>query len=66
MHCRVIVDEYAKEELVMVNPNHLEYEFDIPSPNGKKIIDNLIMEFILWEQRDIVLTLSPTRRLCLN
>lgn len=41
MHYRVIVDEYAKVELLTVNPNHLEYEIDIPTPR-KKILGNLI------------------------
>ena len=46
MHNNVLPDDYARVEVLLVSPNHLDYEVEIPSPDGEKVLGNLVGYFI--------------------
>ena len=59
MHGNVLPDRYARVELLLVSLNHLDYEVEIPAPDGEMVLCNLVGYFIAWQQQDImVLTTS--------
>jgi hypothetical protein len=55
MHSNVFLDDYSRVEVLLISPNHLDYEVEIPSPDGETVLGNLVAYFIVWQQRDIVL-----------
>ena len=48
MHINVLMDNYAKVEVLSVSPNHLDYEVDIPALDGEIVLGNLVGYFIAW------------------
>ena len=49
MHCNVLSDDYAKVEVLSVSLNHLDYEVEIPAPDGETVLGNLVGYFIDWQ-----------------
>ena len=49
MHSNVLLDNYARVEVLSVSPNHLDYEVEIPSPDGETVLGNLVGYFIAWQ-----------------
>jgi hypothetical protein len=49
MHHNVLPDDYARVEVLSVSPNHLDYEVEIPSPDGETVLGNLVGYFIAWQ-----------------
>ena len=45
----------CKVEVLLVSLNHLDYEVEIPTPDGDTVLGNLVGYFIAWQRRDIVL-----------
>ena len=60
MHINVLMDNYAKVEVLSVSPNHLDYEVEIPALDGETVLGNLVGYFIAWQRRDIVLLTTPS------
>jgi len=60
MHSNVLLDEYARVEVFLVSPNQLDYEVEIPAPDGETVSGNLVGYFITWQRRDIVLLTTPS------
>ena len=46
MHNNVLLDDYARVEVLLISPNHLNCEVEIPAPNGKMVLGNLVGYFI--------------------
>jgi hypothetical protein len=42
MHSNVLPDEYARVEVLSVSLNHLNYEVEIPTPDGEMVLGNLV------------------------
>ena len=49
MHSNVLPDDYARVEVLSVSPNRLDYEVEIPSPDGETVLGNLVGYFIAWQ-----------------
>ena len=49
MHSNVLLDDYARVEVLSVSPNRLDYEVEIPSPDGETVLGNLVGYFIAWQ-----------------
>ena len=49
MHSNVLPDDYARVEVLSVSPNHLDYEVEIPAPDGETVFGNLVVYFIAWQ-----------------
>ena len=49
MHSNVLLDEYARVEVFLVSPNQLDYEVEIPAPDGETVLGNLVGYFIAWK-----------------
>ena len=54
MHNNVLPDEYARVEVLSVSLNHLNYEVEIPSPNGEMVLGNLVGYFIAMMRHCVV------------
>ena len=59
MHINLLLNDYARVEVLSISPNHLDYEVEIPSPDGEKVLGNLVGYFIAWQRRDIVVLTTP-------
>ena len=46
MHSNVLLNDYARVEVLSVSLNHLDYEVEIPSPDGEMVLGNLLGYFI--------------------
>ena len=60
MHINVLLNEYARVEVLSVSLNHLDYEVEIPAPAGEMVLGNLVGNFITWQRRDIVVLTTPS------
>jgi hypothetical protein len=49
MHINVLPDDYAKVEVLSGSSNHLDYEVEIPSPDGEMVLGNHVGYFIAWQ-----------------
>jgi hypothetical protein len=50
MHHNVLLDDYARVEVLSVSLNHLDYEVEIPSPDGETVLGNFVGYFISWQR----------------
>ena len=53
MHGNVLPDRYARVELLLVSLNHLDYEVEIPAPDGETVLGNLVGYFIAWKRPEL-------------
>ena len=49
MHSNVLLDDYARVEVLSVSLNHLDYEVEIFAPDGEMVLGNLVGYFIAWQ-----------------
>jgi hypothetical protein len=49
MHINVLSKEYSRVEVLLVSLNHLNYEVEIPAPDGEMVLGNLVGYFIAWQ-----------------
>jgi hypothetical protein len=49
MHIDVLSKEYARVEVLLVSLNRLNYEVEIPAPDGEMVLGNLVGYFIAWQ-----------------
>ena len=59
MHNNVIPDDYARVDVLSISMNHVDYEVEIPTPDGEIVLGNLVGFFIAWQRRDIMLLTTP-------
>ena len=60
MHNNVIPDDYARVDVLSISMNHVDYEVEIPTPDGETVLGNLVGYFIAWQRRDIVVLTTPS------
>ena len=49
MHINILLNEYVRVEVLSVSLNHLDYEVEIPAPDGETVLGNLVGYLITWQ-----------------
>jgi len=55
LHHSVVLEDYARVEVKSVIQQHLDFEVDIPAPDGTTLFGELEGSFIAWQRQDIEL-----------